>query len=156
MTKRYHFVFGDGRTEKRAVKIRAHSPEPPDQRIHIWSDNDSKDELAPNVLPQIVYQDEGRGAFPTLKAKHGTFDAQSMIALCNLIPIKGGNVMNAVFDATGLRLWVAYAGGDQEAYQRPYVFLDLNRLDSDQDGLPDVREGGADANANGKPDFMDR
>jgi hypothetical protein len=27
-TKRYHFVFGDGQTDKRAVKVRAHSPEP--------------------------------------------------------------------------------------------------------------------------------
>ena len=32
-TKRYHYVFGDGRVEHRAVKIRAHSPEPPDRRI---------------------------------------------------------------------------------------------------------------------------
>jgi hypothetical protein len=49
--------------------------------------------------------------------------------------------MNAVFDATALRLWVAYAAGAQEAYQRPYVHLDLSRLDGNGDGVPDLREG---------------
>ncbi|MGV2340788.1 MAG UNVERIFIED_CONTAM: hypothetical protein LVR18_44665 [Planctomycetaceae bacterium] len=29
MTKRYHFVFGDGQAERRAVKVRAHSQSPP-------------------------------------------------------------------------------------------------------------------------------
>ena len=53
------------------------------------------------------------------------------------VAAKGGNVMNAVFDATALRLWVSYAGAGQEAYQRPYVHLDLATLDADQDGKPD-------------------
>ena len=45
--------------------------------------------------------------------------------------------MNAVFDATALRVWVSYAGSGQEAYQRPYVQLDLATLDADHDGKPD-------------------
>jgi hypothetical protein len=154
-TKRYHFVFGDGRQEKRAVKILAHSPEPPDRRIRIWRDNDPADELAPQVLPCVVYQDEGRGAFPTLRAEHGKFNAERLIALANQIPIRGGNVLNAVFDATALRLWVAYAGGDREAYQRPSVHLDLRRLDADQDGRPDLEEGSRDTDGDGRPDFLD-
>ena len=60
-TKRYHYVFGDGRSEHRAVKIRAHSPEPPNRRIVVWKDNDPDDEFAPRVLEQVVYNDEGRG-----------------------------------------------------------------------------------------------
>lgn len=56
----------------------------------------------------------------------------------NRIPIKGGNVMNVVYDATSLRMWVSYAKGDQEAYERPYVFLDLHALDADRDGQPDL------------------
>jgi len=154
-TKRYHFVFGDGRQEKRAVKILAHSPEPPDRRIRIWQDNDPTDELAPRVLSCVVYQDEGRGAFPTLQANHGRLNAERLIALANQIPIRGGNVLNAVFDATALRLWVSYAGGSREAYQRPYVHLDLRSLDADQDGRPDLEEGGGDADGNGRPDFID-
>ncbi|MFM1767996.1 MAG: hypothetical protein RJA22_525 [Verrucomicrobiota bacterium] len=139
-TKRYHFVFGDGRTDRRAVKIRAATgggrarPE-----IDIWRDNDRKDELAPKVLSCVVYHDEGRGAFPTLETQRGKLNGEKLIALANQIPIKGGNVMNAVFDATALRLWVSYAGGGREAYQRPYVHLDLATLDADADGRPDFR-----------------
>ncbi|MFM8877815.1 MAG: hypothetical protein ACKOKG_01575, partial [Verrucomicrobiota bacterium] len=84
-----------------------------------------------------VYHDEGRGAFPTLRTQRGRLNGPKLIELANRIPIKGGNVMNAVFDATALRLWVSYAGGTQEAYQRPYVFLDLARLDADGDGKTD-------------------
>ena len=46
--------------------------------------------------------------------------------------------MNVVYDATALRMWVTYAGGDKEAYQRPSVFLDLKTLDADKDGKPDI------------------
>lgn len=154
-TKRYHFVFGDGLADKRAVKILAHSPEAAPNNIRIWKDNDPADELAPEVLAQIVYQDEGRGAFGPLKEKHGAITAETMMDLACRIPIKGGNVLNAVFDATALRLWVTYAGKEAEAYQRPFVFLDLTTLDGDTDGRPDLEEKSADANQNGVPDFLD-
>jgi len=139
MTKRYHFVFGDGRNEHRAVKIRAHSPEPPDRRVLVWKDNDPTDEFAPNVLSCVVYNDEGRGAFPTLKKEYGKLNGEKLIDLANRIPIKGGNVVDTVYDATDLRLWVSYAKGDQEAYQRPYVALDLKTIDIDHDGVPDFK-----------------
>jgi len=138
-TKRYHFVFGDGRADKKAVKIRAATgggrarPE-----IAVWGDNDPTDELAPKVLSCAIYHDEGRGVFPNLQAQRGKLNGEKLIALANQIPIKGGNVMNAVFDGTALRVWVSYAGGGQEAYQRPYVFLDLATLDADADGRPDL------------------
>jgi len=60
-----------------------------------------------------------------------------MIEMANSIPIQGGNVMNAVFDATALRVWVSYARGQEEAYQRPYVLLDLATLDANRDGVAD-------------------
>ena len=120
------------------MKIRAHSPEPPDRRVAIWKDNDAADEFAPNVLSCVVYNDEGRGAFSTLKSEHGKLNGEKLVQLANRIPIKGGNVENVVYDATALRMWVSYAKGDQEAYQRPYVFLDLKTLDTDGDGKADV------------------
>ncbi|MBL8821762.1 MAG: hypothetical protein JNJ77_04175 [Planctomycetia bacterium] len=138
MTKRYHFVFGDGQKELRAVKIRAHSPEPKDKQLAIWKDNDPTDEFAPNVLANCVYNDEGRGAFPTLQSEYGKFNAEKMIALANKIPIKGDNVINVVYDATALRFWVSYASGKTEAYLRPYVEVDLNTLDANGDGKPDL------------------
>jgi isopenicillin-N N-acyltransferase like protein len=139
LTKRYHFVFGDGKNEHRAVKIRAHSPEPLEQRVRIWTDNDSTDEFAPNVLSCVVYNDEGRGAFPTLQRERGKLDSAKLIALANSIPIRGGNVENVVYDATALRMWVSYARGKQEAFERPYAFLDLTELDANGDGQPDLR-----------------
>jgi hypothetical protein len=137
-TKRYHFVFGDGRTERKAVKVRvAAGTDPAHPEVAIWRDNDSTDEFAPRVLACVVYNDEGRGAFPTLTAERGRLNGERLIELANQIPIKGGNVMNVVFDATGMRLWVSYAHGSQEAYQRPYAFLDLTTLDADDDGVLD-------------------
>jgi len=137
-TKAYHFVFGDGRTDRRSVKIRAHTGgSRPRPQIDIWKDDDASDELAPQVLSCVVYHDEGRGAFPTLRTQRGRLNGPRLIELANRIPIKGGNVMNTVFDATALRLWVSYAGGEREAYQRPYVFLDLAGLDTDGDGRSD-------------------
>jgi len=155
MTKRYHFVFGDGRSEKRAVKIRAHSPEAPSDRVHIWNDNDPTDEFAPNVLQDVVYNDEGRGAFPILRRDYGKFDGEKMKNLACSIPIRGGNVMDVVFDATALRLWVSYAGVDKEAYERPFVFLDVTKLDGDRDGRPDLEEWAQGAGNAGMPAFLD-
>jgi hypothetical protein len=142
LTKRYHYVFGDGMTERRAVKIRAHSPEQNAGRVAVWKDNDPADEFAPNVLSCIVYNDEGRGAFPSLKRDHGRLNGEQLVKLANSIPIKGGNVENVVYDATALRLWVSYAKGDEEAYKRPYLFLDLKTLDADKDGKPDLAAAG--------------
>jgi len=141
LTKRYHFVFGSGAENSRgAVKIRAHAPEPEPERVRIWKDNDPSDELAPHVLPGVVYQDEGRGAFPFLREHHGRLDSAALRDLACRIPIKGGNVVNVVYDATSLELWVTYAGKGREAYERPWVHLNLRTLDANQNGQPDLAE----------------
>jgi len=137
--KRYHYVFGDGKKELRAVKVRAHTPEPSDKQVIVWGDNDPQDEFAPNVLSCVVYNDEGRGAFPSLKKHRGKLDGEKLIEIANSIPIKGGNVENVVYDATALRMWVSYAKGSKEAYQRPYTFIDLTKIDADNDGVPDLQ-----------------
>lgn len=139
-TKRYHFVFGDGQKELGAVKVRTNASNPASAEIDVWKDNDKSDEFYPNVLSCVVYNDEGRGAFPTLKTETGKLDGPKLIALANKIPIKGGNVENVVYDATALRLWVSYAKGSEEAYKRPYVFIDLKKLDANANGTPDLDE----------------
>jgi hypothetical protein len=140
VTKRYHFVFGDGQTDKRAVKVRAHSPEPTDKQLLIWKDADPTDEFAPNVLSCVVYNDEGRGAFPTLQKERGKIDGPKLVELANKIPIKGGNVENVVYDATELRMWVSYAKAGKEAYLRPYTYIDLKTIDADGNGKADLSQ----------------
>jgi hypothetical protein len=117
--KKYHFVVGDGKNGK-AVKMLAHAPD-----LVIWGDNDSKDELAPRVLKNLVYQDEGRGAFAPLKQAYGKIGARELIDVACKIPIKGGNVLDVVYDATALEFWVSYAKKDVEAYKRPFVHVKL-------------------------------
>jgi isopenicillin-N N-acyltransferase-like protein len=117
--KKYHFVVGDGKNGK-AVKLLAHAPD-----LVIWRDNDSQDELAPHVLKDLVYQDEGRGAFAPLKQAYGKIGAPELIDVACKIPIKGGNVLDVVYDATALEFWVSYAKKDVEAYKRPFVHVKL-------------------------------
>jgi isopenicillin-N N-acyltransferase-like protein len=117
--KKYHYVVGDGDLPG-AVKIKAHAPE-----LIVWRDNDPTDELAPNVLKQVVYQDEGRGAFEPLRAAWGRIDETVMKDTSCAIPIQGGNVLSVVYDATDRALWVSYAKGETEAYTRPFVPIRL-------------------------------
>lgn len=153
-TKRYKFLFGDGRVQRRAVKIHADATAAGTD-VRIFEANDPQDPLAPAVLPDVVYEDEGRGIHPFLARHHGSLDGPRLVEAACRIPIKGANVLDAVFDATALRAWISYASGDREAYERPFMFLDLLALDADGDGRPDVEEGGGDADGDGIPDFLD-
>jgi isopenicillin-N N-acyltransferase like protein len=117
--KKYHFVVGDG-AHKKAVKMLAHAPD-----LVIWTDNDPTDELAPNVLKDVVYQDEGRGAFHPLQQLYGKIAAPDMMGVACKIPIKGANVLDVVYDATALEFWVSYAKKDVEAYKRPFAHVKL-------------------------------
>lgn len=117
--KKYHYVVGDGKNLQ-AVKMLAHAPD-----LVIWKDNDLQDELAPNIMPSVVYQDEGRGAYEPLKEVYGKIGHREMIDIACRIPIKGGNILDVVYDATALEFWVAYAEKDIEAYQRPFVHVRL-------------------------------
>lgn len=117
--KKYHYVVGDGKN-LRAVKMVAHAP-----NLVIWKDNDAQDELAPKVHKDLVYQDEGRGAFAPMLKNFGKITEKEMIDVACKIPIKGGNILDVVYDATALEFWVAYAEKDVEAYKRPFVHVKL-------------------------------
>ncbi len=121
--KKYHFVVGDGKLPA-AVKIKAWAPD-----LLVWTDNDPKDEMAPQVFKDIVYHAESRtptalGHFA--QYAHGRYDADAVIQLSKAIGSLGGNLMNAVYDATSLEAWISYAEKDECAYRRPYVHLNLN------------------------------
>jgi len=121
--KKYHFVVGDGKLPG-AVKMRAWAP-----NLLVWKDNDPKDEVAPNVFPNAVYHAEGRT--PTCRAHlsqyiRGGYDADAVIQLSKAIGSLGGNLMDAVYDATAREAWLSYAEKNECAYRRPYVHDNLN------------------------------
>jgi len=120
--KKYHYVIGSGK-EKKAAKIVAHAP-----NLQITFDNDPKDEFAPNVMANCVYNDEGRGAFPLMKKDFGKHTEQTVIDIVKAIPIKGSNVLGVIYDATTFEMWFSYAKGTTEAYLQPYLHLDVKPL----------------------------
>ncbi len=120
--KKYHYVFGSGK-EKKAAKVVAHAP-----NLHITFDNDAKDEYAPNVAANCLYEDEGRGAFPLIQKDYGKHTAQTVVDIVKAIPIKGGNVIGVVYDATSFEMWLSYAQGETEAYTLPFAHLDAKPL----------------------------
>ncbi len=120
--KKYHFLVGDGKIPA-AVKIKAWAPD-----LTVWKDNDPADEMAPQVFPHVVYHAESRT--PTARGHlsqyaRGKYDADAVIQLSAAIGSLGGNLMNAVYDATVLEAWLSYAEKDQCAYRRPYVRVNL-------------------------------
>ena len=121
--KKYYWYVGDGQIPA-AVKIRAYAP-----NMLIWGGGDSKDELVPNIVPDAVYNTmENDKAFETLTRHKGAFDSQRMIALSREVASKDGSLLNVVYDATQLKLWVAYAEKDEMASSRTYVPVDAKPL----------------------------
>jgi len=122
--KKYHYIIGDG-ASKQGVKMLAHAPD-----LVIWRDNDETDEVAPRILDDVVYNAEGRDpiAYAHLKKYAGRYDHDAVIQLSKSVGSLGGNLLNVVYDATDLELWVAYAEGDECAYRRVYVHVPFRKL----------------------------
>lgn len=120
--KKYHFVVGDGKIPA-AVKMKAWAPD-----LVIWKDEDPNDELAPSIFPNVVYHAESRD--PTARAHilqyaRGRYDVDAVIQLSKSIGTLGGNLMNAVYDATAREAWLSYAEKNECAYRRTYVQVRL-------------------------------
>ena len=127
--KRYHYVFGDGRNERKAYKIKAHAPDD----LIIYTDDDPNDPVREEGLStynDAVYFAGSRNPIANdhLSQNHGTYNAAKMVALSREVAMDGLSVLNAVYDATSLEMWVAFAEGpDSEAYEREYVYVDLHQ-----------------------------
>ena len=83
-------------------------------------------------MKDLVYHDEGRGAFAPLKKMYGKIGAPEMMGVACKIPIKGTNVLDVIYDATALEFWVSYAKGETEAYKRPFVHVKLRDTCADR------------------------
>jgi hypothetical protein len=128
LIKRYFLFFSDGRKESQGgVKVLVSTPD--SVKYHIWRDNDSTDIDAPNVMPYVVYNTMNNPvAVKMLKEYYGKFDAKKMIELSRAVADEDGNLMDVVYDATTLEMWVAYANGQEDASKQGYVHLSLDDI----------------------------
>ncbi len=128
LIKRYFLFFSDGRKESQGgVKVLVSTPD--SVKYHIWRDNDSTDIDAPNVLPYVVYNTMNNPvAFKMLKEYYGKFDAEKMIGLSRAVADEDGNLMDVVYDATTLEMWIAYANGMEDASKQEYVHLSMEEI----------------------------
>ncbi len=125
LIKRYYFyVSGPHQGGQAGRKIKVTSPDK--VRLHVWSDNDPADELAPKVIPQAVYYTMNNTlAHQHLTANWGLYDARKMIDLSRQLASRKGNLLNVIYDPAAKVIWVAYAEGDEHAFRRPYVRVPL-------------------------------
>ena len=118
----YWYVSGGKGSKQRAVKIKVSAPDP--VGLHIWTDDDKTDELAPGVLKNVIYHTmDNEVALEDLKANWGKYDPEKMVALSRAVASKGGNLCNVVYDATTLDVWVAIADKEKQASTQPYVHV---------------------------------
>jgi 4-hydroxyphenylpyruvate dioxygenase-like putative hemolysin len=140
---KFYYVMGDGLWEHSAVKVRAWHPESSTESLVMWRDSnvqvlgpqqpvDDENAQAGHVAPGIVYHighqteaDEMVDAWPVLYANYGSLDQTTMFQVANSIGFLGQNVLNVVYDASSLQLWVSYAqettSGTVEASEGSYV-----------------------------------
>jgi len=125
LIKRYYLYVGDGKEKTMgAAKIQVSTPD--SVKFTIWRDNDSNDEMAPYILENMIYFTmDNKKAFQHLSENNGKYDSDKMIELSQAVASKGGNLVNVVYDATDLEMWIAFAEKEQDACQRPYVHLSL-------------------------------
>ena len=123
LIKRYYYYLSDGKPDTQgAYKIKVNAPD--QVQLAIWGDNDSDDELFPNVFENVIYHTmKNDKAFKYFEKYHGDYDKSTMIELSQLVAMKRENLMNVVYNATTLEFWVTYAHGYKLASTRKYVHI---------------------------------
>jgi hypothetical protein len=126
LIKRYYLYFSDGNTDTQGgAKVRVSTPD--DVKLSVWKDNDQSDPVAPYVAPGCIYHTmKNSVAFVMIQKNLGKFDENNMIELSKAVADKDGNLLNVVYDATTLEMWVAYANKWEDASQQTYVHLNMN------------------------------
>ena len=126
LIKRYFLYVSDGNKKTMgAAKIRVSTPDP--VKLTIWKDNDPTDNVAPNTFSNCVYQTmNNKKAREFIKKNIGKFDEKLMIELSKAVADDDSNLVNVVYDATTLEMWISYADGLTNACEQNYVYLNMN------------------------------
>jgi hypothetical protein len=126
LIKRYFLFFSDG-NEATQGGVKVYVSTPDELKYKIWKDNEPTDNVAPNTLPNVIYQTmNNTKAFELLKKNSGSFDADKMIELSRAVADENSNLMDVVYDATTLEMWIAYANGNDIASKQKYVHISMN------------------------------
>ena len=65
-------------------------------------------------------------AYASLQMNNGNFDVEKMINLSKAVASKGSNLLDIVYNASTLELWVSYANGQQDACDGEYIYVNMN------------------------------
>ena len=126
LIKRYFLYVSDGKKETMgAAKILVSTPD--EVKLTIWKDNDDTDNVAPKVMNNCIYYTMDNSiAYASLNLNMGKFNAEKMINLSKSVASKGGNLLNVVYNASTLEMWVAYANGPTDASEGEYIYVNMN------------------------------
>ena len=128
LIKRYFLFFSDGnKATQGGAKVLVSTPD--EVKYHIWKDNNPEDNVAPNTFSNVIYQTmDNDTAAVIIKKDLGAFTPEKMIALSKAVA-DDHNLMDVVYDATTLEMWVAYANGEGErAADREYVHISMKEF----------------------------
>ncbi|RUA11844.1 MAG: hypothetical protein DSY82_02755 [Flavobacteriia bacterium] len=128
LIKRYYLFFSDGNeATKGGAKILVSTPD--EVKYHIWKDNNPEDNVAPNTFSNVIYHTmNNKVAAEIIKNNLGNFTPEKMIELSKAVA-DNENLMDVVYDATTLEMWVAYANGEGErAADRGYVHISMKEF----------------------------
>ncbi len=128
LIKRYFLFFSDGnKATQGGAKVLVSTPD--EVKYHIWKDNNPEDNVAPNTFSNVIYQTmDNDTAAVIIKNDLGAFTPEKMIALSKAVA-DDHNLMDVVYDATTLEMWVAYANGEGErAADRKYVHISMKEF----------------------------
>lgn len=128
LIKRYFLFFSDGNKDTSGgAKVMVSTPDSVPYKI--WKDNDPDDIVAPNILPNTIYYTmDNSTAYNFLKENYGSLNEEKMIALSRAVADEGGNLVDVVYDATTLDLWVSYAHNTEDAAKQEYVHISLDKM----------------------------
>lgn len=126
LIKRYYLYISDGKKETMGAAI-AIVTTPDEVKLSIYKDNEKPEGTSLNVMDNCVYYTMDNSiAYASLQMNKGKFDSDKMINLSKAVASKGGNLLNVVYNASSLEMWVAYADGSADACDGEYIHLNMN------------------------------
>ena len=126
LIKRYFLYISDGKKETMGAAI-AVVTTPDEVKLSIYKENEKPEGTPLKVMDNCIYYTmDNDVAHESLKSNAGKFDAQKMIDLSKAVASKGGNLLNVVYNASTLEMWVAYANGPADACDGEYIHVNMN------------------------------